>query len=332
MAPKFSKPASSSGYEPEEATPGLHDIGSISKDEGSDHSNTSSDAESTNGTEDEEKQETDFQQNTDNDKNDDGHDGDDGVGCVESQKISREFQTLIDEMPDIEHLEEHFATMLRKVSNKEEYNYLFTFARKNLKVFFDYASSAKKAISDIDKEAKKQKAKEERAHKKEIEKETRRAFREETITVNFKVGSETFSLKVEKGDTVGSIRAKIIEMMKKKLKFKKLKKSDIAMTFGKVIISENPRMTAGKAGLTDGCVLLIGGGIHGGAKRRGVDDSRSSYDDKVREIKDELAVIFMRGQIQPTPLTIECLNFLDILKGKVLSSGDAVENYDASMK
>ena len=321
----MSTAASSSGYEPDNLVPALQDMGIISEDESSDHSSTTSEAESTNGTEAEEKTDNDHQDDKDKDKNDDeGHDGDDGVGCVESS-VSQEFQTLIDTMPNIEHIEEHFAAMMATASNKEEYHYLFTFAQKHLKVFFDYGVSSKQALAKLNKEAKRQAAKEEKARKSEVEKELRRATREETITLNVRVGSHSLSLSVEKGDTIGSIRAKIIEMMKKQLKMKSLKKSHVSMTLGDAVISDHPRMTAAKAGLTDGCVLMVGGGLHGGAKRRSGDDGKTSFDDKMRELKEELAVITMRGQIKPTPLTTECLGFLNSVKDKVINSSEAME-------
>ena len=281
----------------------------------------SSDGESTDGTQDEEQKSTDGQEkdkDKDKDDKDDAHDEQKEGTTENTMALTIQF----DEEADAEITDEHFRNLLAVAESEGDFLMLKMLLMKRAKFYYDLGITAEKSAKSLTKERKKKERAEAKKTQKEGEKTKKAQELSVPVHINIRIGTENIVVEAHLDDTVGPLRKSIINILKRgSTKKSSIKTSNIGLKLGEVFITEHPRMTLVKDGLSDGCVLTLVDGIRGGGKR-GSAETRTSFDEKCQELIDEISLGVMRVSSSATPFAKETMAIFADAKNKVIASPD----------
>ncbi|CAJ1337078.1 unnamed protein product [Effrenium voratum] len=284
-------------------------------DEASDGS-VSDDSDASEATEDDddEVRSQDSPNKDDNDDKDKGSGGDGSssvlatVASSSSEFIDKEYKERFDKSKSDKELED------LKIDSKKRAMFYAKIYNDTLSIIKSKEKADKKRIAMEVKQAQKEKEKMEAALRRCAE-----------ITVNIRINGENYTMTINNDATTGELRKMVIKLVQdlsKKTSGSKPKipTSSMRLIHNNDTLTEHPRRTLGKWGVRDGSVILMTLGIAGGGKRASQKSDKSTFDEKVQEVKDEMMLSTMMLQIAPYPLTSEIATYLNGLKDKVLNS------------
>ena len=276
-------------------------------------------------------------------KSRDGDDADgDDAGDAEDDDGSGDALATIpasSDAPPAEFVDDDFNTRFENAKTLED---LITLSKDSKARGVFYVKIYTKA-EEIIKKKKKEMKKQETAEKRKIEKERlqleRAQIREVDITVNIRIsGGNTYPLTTTPSSTIGSLVLDVVDLLKKLGKESTGKKPTVKKNTIRLIhqidtITERPRRTVGAWGIADGAVIDLSLGIQGGAgkKRLSSGNVKSSYEDKLQEIKDELMLASVRGKMHPLPHIATIIEQLDNLKNSILQNPANINDFFISL-
>ena len=298
-------------------------------------SSSESEGEQTEGsdTEDEEGDDEKSPKSRDGDDADDAGDGDGSGGAFATIPASSD-------APPSEFVDDDFNTRFENAKTLDD---LIALSKDSKARGVFYVKIYTKA-EEIIKKKKKEMKKRETAEKRKIEKERlqleRAQIREVDITVNIRFsGGNTYPLTTTPSSTIGSLVLDVVDLLKKLGKESTGKKPTVKKNTIRLIhqidtITERPRRTVGAWGIVDGAVIDLSLGIQGGGgkKRLSTGSFKTSYEEKLQEIKDELMLASVRGKMQPLPHIAAIIEQLDNLKNSILQNPSNINDFFISLQ
>ena len=277
-------------------------------------SSSESEGEQTEGS-DTEDEEDDDEKSPKSRDGDDAGDGDGSGGALATIPASSD-------APPAEFVDDDFNTRFENAKTMGDLIALSKDSKARGVFYAKIYHKAEEIIQSKKKEMKKKDTAEKRKIEKEREKLEKAQIREADMTVNIRIaGGNTYPLLTTQSNTVASLVLDVVDLLKKLGKESTGKKPNVKKNTIRLIhqidtITERPRRTVGAWGIADGAVIDLTLGIQGGGgkKRSSTGSFKSSYEEKLQEIKDELMLASVRGKMHPLPHIATIIEQLDNLK------------------